>query len=130
MKIPHFGHHQEVNSCVKLLLTSYHRGYLWLNRDITVDPTLINKITGLTMQGPDPHDYYLGKTADHALAQKIKEAYGNVDKGAQGYKVASIQSDMVHLACQLIIGKLVHKNRSTQVSGFVVELVGKCTEGL
>jgi hypothetical protein len=33
------------------------------------------------MQGPDPHDYYLGKTVDCALAQKIKEAYGDVEKG-------------------------------------------------
>jgi hypothetical protein len=31
MKIPHFGRHQEVNACVKLLLSCYHGGYLWLN---------------------------------------------------------------------------------------------------
>jgi hypothetical protein len=43
MKIPHFGRHQEVNACVKLLLASYHGGYLWLNHRITVDPTLINQ---------------------------------------------------------------------------------------
>jgi hypothetical protein len=30
MKIPHFDGHQEVNACVKLLLESYHGGYLWL----------------------------------------------------------------------------------------------------
>jgi hypothetical protein len=45
MKILHFGRHQEVNACVKLLLASYHGGYLWLDRRITVDPTLINRIT-------------------------------------------------------------------------------------
>jgi hypothetical protein len=28
MKIPHFGKHQEVNACVKLLLARYHEGYL------------------------------------------------------------------------------------------------------
>jgi hypothetical protein len=54
MKIPHFGRHQEVNACVKLLLSSYHGGYLWLNHCITVDPMLINQITRLSMQGPDP----------------------------------------------------------------------------
>jgi hypothetical protein len=80
-KIPHFGRHQEVNSCIKLLLARYHGGYIWLNRRITIDPTLINQITGLIMQGPDPQDYYPRKTADHALSQKIKEAYGNVEKG-------------------------------------------------
>jgi hypothetical protein len=68
MKIPHFGRHREVNACVKLLLASYCRGYLWLDHRITVDSTLINRITGLRMQGLDPHEYYLGKTVDRALA--------------------------------------------------------------
>jgi hypothetical protein len=130
MKIPHFGIHQEVNACVKLLLASYHRGYLWLYHHITVDLALINRITGLRMQGPDPHEYYLGKTADRALVQKIKEAYGDVEKGIRGYKVASIESSTVCLTCQLIAGKLVRKNRPTQVSGFVADLAGKCTDGI
>jgi hypothetical protein len=67
MKIPHFGRHQEVNACVKLMLSCYHGGYLWLNRRITVDLTLIHRITGLSIQGPDPQDFYPGKTTDCAL---------------------------------------------------------------
>jgi hypothetical protein len=98
MKIPHFGRHQEVNACVKLLLSYYHGGYLWLNHCITMDPTLINRIIGMSMQGPDPQDFYLGKTMDRALTQKIKDTYGDVEKGTRGYKVASIQSGVVHLA--------------------------------
>jgi hypothetical protein len=47
----------------------------------------------------------------------------------RGYKVASIQSGIVHLSCQLITGKLVHKNIPTQVTGFVVDLAGKCVQG-
>jgi hypothetical protein len=61
MKIPHFGRHQEVNACVKFLLSCYHGGYLWLDRSITVDPTLIHQITGLSMQGLDPQDFYSRK---------------------------------------------------------------------
>jgi hypothetical protein len=53
-----------------------------------------------------------------------------VEKGKQGYKVASIQNGGVHLVCQLIIGKIVRNNRPTQVRGFVVELIGKCMEGI
>jgi hypothetical protein len=113
MKIPHFGRHQEVNTCVKLLLSCYHGEYLWLDKCITVDPTLIHRITGLSMQGLDPQDFYLGKVADRALAQRIKDTYGDVEKGTQGYKVASIQNGVVHPACQLIAGKLVRKNRPT-----------------
>jgi hypothetical protein len=81
MKIPHLGRHQEVNACVKLLLSCYHGGYLWLNLRIIVDLTLINHITKLSMKGPDPHYFYHGKTVDHILAQRIKETYGNVEKG-------------------------------------------------
>ena len=54
MKIPHFGRHQEVNACVKLLLSCYHGGYLWLDRHITVYPVLIHRITRLSMQGSNP----------------------------------------------------------------------------
>jgi hypothetical protein len=68
MKIPHFGRHQEVNTCIKLLLSCYHGRYLWLDRCITVDPMLIHLITGLSMQGPEPHKFYLGKTSDLSLA--------------------------------------------------------------
>jgi hypothetical protein len=53
MNIPHFGQHHEVNACVKLLLLWYHGGYLWPDRSITVDPTLIHLITGLSVQGPN-----------------------------------------------------------------------------
>jgi hypothetical protein len=54
MKIPHFRRHQEVNACAKLLLSCYHGSYLWLDRCIIVDSTLIHRITGLSMQGPNP----------------------------------------------------------------------------
>jgi hypothetical protein len=90
MKIPHFGRHQEVNAYVKLLLSCYHGGYLWLDHRITVDPTLIHRITRLSMQGPNPQDFYPGKSIDHALAQKIKDTYGDFKKGTRGYNVASI----------------------------------------
>jgi hypothetical protein len=36
----------------------------------------------------------------------------------------------MRLACHLIAGKMVRKNRPTQVTGFVVDLTEKCVEGL
>jgi hypothetical protein len=81
MKIPHFGRHQEVNACIKLLLSCYHGGYMWLDRRITMDLALIHLITGLSMQGPDPQQFYPGKASDRSLEQCIKEAYGEVEKG-------------------------------------------------
>jgi hypothetical protein len=69
MKIPHFGRCQEVNACIKLLLSCYNGGYLWLDRCMTVDLTLIHMITGLSMQGLDPQELYPGKAADRAMVQ-------------------------------------------------------------
>jgi hypothetical protein len=81
MKIPHFGRHQEVNACVKLLLSCYHGSYIWLYRCITVDRILIHRITRLSMKGLDPLDFYLGKASNHALTQRIKDTYDDVEKG-------------------------------------------------
>jgi hypothetical protein len=81
MKIPHFGRHQEVKACVKLLMSCYHGGYLWLDRQITVDPTLIHLIIGLSMQGPKPQQFYPVKASDFSLAHFIKVAYEKVQKG-------------------------------------------------
>jgi hypothetical protein len=39
--IPHFGRSQEINACVKMLLTCVHGGYLWLDRMISIDTYLI-----------------------------------------------------------------------------------------
>jgi hypothetical protein len=130
MKIPHFGRNREVNACIRLLFSCYHGGYLWLDRQITVNLILINQITGLSMQGPDLQEFYPGKIADRTLAQRIKDTYGDLEKGMQGYKVASIENASVRFGFYLIIGKLVHNNRFTQVTGFVVDLAGKCIEGL
>jgi hypothetical protein len=69
MKIPHFGRHQEVNACFKLLLPCYHGGYLWLDHRITVDSRLIHRITRLSMQGPDSQKLYPGKATDRTEDQ-------------------------------------------------------------
>jgi hypothetical protein len=103
---------------------------MWLDRHITVSPTLIHRITGLRMQGPDPQKFYRGKAADCALAKKIKDTYVDVEKGKRGYMVFSIQNGAVCLDFQLISGKLVQNNRPMQVTGFVVDLAEKCMEGL
>jgi hypothetical protein len=49
MNIPHFDRHQEVNVCVKILLSCYHGSYLWLDMCITIYLTLIHLITRLSM---------------------------------------------------------------------------------
>jgi len=63
---------------------------------------LIHRITGLRMHGPDPQDFYPQKVVDRALEQRIKDTYGDEEKGTQSYKLASIQNGAVRLAFQLI----------------------------
>jgi hypothetical protein len=78
-----------------------------------MDPSLIHLIIGPSMQGSDPQKFYPGKTSDLSLAQRIKEDYGNAEKGKRGYKVASIHDGAVRLDFQLIVGKLIRKNHPT-----------------
>jgi hypothetical protein len=54
---------------------------MWLDRHITMDLTLIHLITRLSMQGPNPQQFYPGKTSYRSLAQCIEEAYDEVKKG-------------------------------------------------
>jgi hypothetical protein len=61
---------------------------------------MIHWITGLSLKGPDPQQFYPGKTSDRSLSQHIKESYGEVEEGKR-YNEASIQDGVVHLACQL-----------------------------
>jgi hypothetical protein len=91
-------------------LPFFHGGYLWLDRRITVDMALIHRITELSMQGPDPQEFYPGKAANRTLVQNIKDTYGDVEKGKRGYKVASIHNGAMCLAFQLIDDKIVRKN--------------------
>jgi hypothetical protein len=74
---------------------------------------MIHLITRLSIQGSDPHQFYPINTSYRSLAQHIREAYGDVEKGKRGYKVSSIQDGAVHLACHLIAGKIVRKNHPT-----------------
>jgi hypothetical protein len=80
MKILHFGRPQEVSVYVKILFSCYHGSYLWLDHHITVDPMLIHRIMGLSMQGLDPQEFYPRKSTYCALAQRIKDTYDDVEK--------------------------------------------------
>jgi hypothetical protein len=112
------------------MLLCYHGGYIWLDERIIVDPKMIHEIIKLSMQGPNPQYFYPKKATDRALAQRIKDTYGDVEKGMRGYKIASIQNGVVCLACQLITGRMVRNNRPTQITRFVVDIAIKCVEGI
>jgi hypothetical protein len=86
---------------------------MWLDKRIIVDLALIHLITGLSMQRPDPQQFYPRKASDRSMVQHIKEAYDEVEKGKRGYKVASILYGAVHLSFQLIAGNIIRMNHPT-----------------
>jgi hypothetical protein len=47
-KIPHFRRSNEINACVKVLLSCVHGGTLWLDPMISINTTLIVRITLLS----------------------------------------------------------------------------------
>jgi hypothetical protein len=47
--ITHFGWSQEINVCVKMLLSCVHEGYMWLNRTMSINTYLIVHIKGLSL---------------------------------------------------------------------------------
>jgi hypothetical protein len=54
LQIHHFGWGKEVNHCVKKLLSFLHGGILWLDRQVSIDVDLIEKIAGLPTNGEPP----------------------------------------------------------------------------
>jgi hypothetical protein len=65
------------------------------------------------------------------LVQRIKDTYSDMEKGKSRLQgILHTEWHVVHLAFQLIAGKIVWKNKPTQVTGFVVDLAEKCMEGL
>jgi hypothetical protein len=47
--IPYFGRTAEINACVKMLLSGIHRGYLWIDRSVSLDTNCIVCIVGLRL---------------------------------------------------------------------------------
>jgi hypothetical protein len=72
MKIPHFGRHQKVNACIKIMLSCFNGGYLWLDRCITIDPKLIHQIIELSMQGPTHNNFSQGRLQIAPWHKKLK----------------------------------------------------------
>jgi hypothetical protein len=81
MKIPHFGRHQRLmhalSSCCHASMEAIYVARQTHHYRSGADP----QDHQLSMQGPDPQDFYPGKATDCALAQRIKDTYGDVEKG-------------------------------------------------
>jgi hypothetical protein len=74
--IPHFGRSQEINSCIKMLLSCVHRGYLWLDRPVSIDTDLIvYTLSVYRRKGRTPHCYFFDKKNEKTLSESMKEKF-------------------------------------------------------
>ena len=62
-----------------------HDSYLWIgNEKVEINGALIQKITGLHNEGPNPSTEFVGKIDDIQLAQIVKSRFG-LTKGSRGF---------------------------------------------
>jgi hypothetical protein len=102
--IPHFGWSQEINACVKMLLSCVHGGYMWLDRPVSIDTDLIVHITGLPSQGEDPSLLFFDKKNEKSLSESMKEKF-HTFCGQHGLDVASICDPTVRFVMQALACK-------------------------
>ena len=90
LQIPHFGHSNEINVVVKVLLSCIHGGHLWLDRRVDIMIDLIHWITGLSKTVADPTTHFVGKDHDKKLAAQLIKKYNLMRRG-RAYEDASIE---------------------------------------
>ena len=77
LNVPHFGRSTSVTMVVKQLLVLVHDGNLWIGDErIPINRELVNRITGLPKEGPNPGIEFVSKHEDTKLAQSMKDRFG------------------------------------------------------
>jgi hypothetical protein len=79
---------------VKLLLSCVHGGFLWLDRPVSIDTELIERIIKFPSKWEDPSPLFIDKSKEKALAERMKDRYDTFI-GARGLDVANINDDAV-----------------------------------
>jgi len=129
MEIPHFGKRIEINICVKLFLCCVHGGFLWLDREISINTYLIAQITGFPSVGEYPLKLFTEKMQEKALVERMKEKYGTFS-GVCRLDVASINEDTIRFATQVLEYKLPRKCFKDQVPVGVIEATENFVAGV
>jgi hypothetical protein len=96
-----------------------HKGYLWLNRPVSIDTDLIVHITGLPSQGEDPSLIFSDKKNEKALSESMKEKF-HTFRGQHSLDVASICDPTVRFVTQVLACKLLRKCQKDQVPTTVI----------
>ena len=114
--LPHAHHHFHHQVAVV-------PGALWvslLEEPILITANLSHRISRLPFKGHDPVTIS-GKSSDLALTEAMKAKY-KLEKKKRGYTIASIKDKGVHVATQLLVGKLMRKCHTDEVPASVIAL--------
>lgn len=120
----HFHHAPITIFIIKQLLCLVHDGYLWLEEPIPITANLIHCVFRLPYKGKDPATISKGKGSDLGIAEAMKTKY-KLEKKKRGYAISSIKDKAVHVATQILVGKVMRKFRANKVPMLVVTLVDK-----
>lgn len=97
-----------------------HDGYLWLEEPIPITADLIDQISWLPCKGKEPATI-ARKSSDLALAEAMKAKY-KLEKKKRGYTITSIRDKWMHIATQLLAGKVMRKCRTNKVPTRMIAL--------
>lgn len=89
---------------------------------------LIHRISRLPCKGKDP-TVIAGKRADLALTEAMKKEY-KLEKKKRGYAINNIKDKGVHIATQLLAGKVMRKFHGDEVPALVILLAEQCVQGV
>jgi hypothetical protein len=129
LDIPHFGRGQDVNNYVKQLMAVSHRGYLWVEENVSIDMELISYITGLPSRGENLAQNLNDKIKEKVLVEEMKKTYGT-KRGSRGTIIKCISDAATRMATKLMAYKFLRKCCKEEVPTGVVMATTQCMEGI
>jgi hypothetical protein len=105
-----------------------HRGILWLDRPVSIDIYLIEKIIGLPTYGEKPAHYLDDNTKEKSLAEEMKKTYGT-ERGSRGIIINKLSEPPTRLATKIMACKFLRNCPKEEASGRVIAATTQCMKG-
>ena len=100
-----------------------------MNTPIPIIVDLIVSIIGLPNTREDLAPYIHRRDTDKRLAKQLKERFG-LQRDVRAYRIDSIKSQAVHIGANILVSKVIRRNRLVQCNLGVVTCTQKCAEGV
>jgi hypothetical protein len=114
---------------MKMLLSYVHRGYMWLDKLVSIDIDLIVHNTCVPSKGLDLAIEFFDKNKEKSLAESMKDKF-HTFQGQRGMDAASISDPMVIFETKSLAFKLLRKCRKDQVLSMIIAAAKQCVEGV